>query len=129
MKDGNYYKACDDYASYAEQFVKQARNGKPVDVNNTVKNNPQSIFTALIIGLIVALILTFSVKKGYKPVGFNRSAANYLVDGSLNIRGSYDNFLYSNVTSRKIESNSSSGGSSTHTGSSGTSHGGGGRSF
>ncbi len=87
----------------------------------------KTLAIALIIALIISLVIVTMVKKSYKPVKFNRNAAPYLVDGSLIVNSSYDNFLYTNVTRTKIESDSSSGGS--HTGSSGTSHSGGGRSF
>ena len=132
MKSGDYNKACNDFASYVEDFVIEAKSGEPYDVTNKLyssKDNLKAVFTSLIVGLIVAAIVTLSVKKSYKPVGFNRNAANYLVNDSMKLRSSYDNFLYANVTKTRIERDSGSGGSSTHSGSSGTSHGGGGRSF
>ncbi len=132
FKEGDYYQGSVVYASLVSEFVDEARSEKPYDVNHR-KKNVNNYFTAigvsLIIGLVIAAIITFSVKAKYKPVKFNRGASNYLVDGSMNMKASYDNFLYSTVSRTKIESSSSSGGSSTHSGSSGTSHGGGGRSF
>lgn len=129
LKDGDYYGAADRFASDVEVYVKEAKNGKPYDVNHKKKNYVKSAGTAFAIAAVIMLIIVLSIKKSYKPVQFNRNASNYLVNGSLAINGSYDNFTYSNVTRTKIEKSSSSGGSSTHSGSSGTSHGGGGGRF
>ncbi len=133
FSDGDYYKGSDTFAGLVSEFVDEAREGKPYDTNNVKRSKEdyiKAIGISVIIGLVISAVITLSIKAKYKPVKFNRGASNYLVNGSLNIRSSYDNFLYSHVSRTKIESSSSSGGgSSTHSGSSGTSHGGGGRSF
>ena len=61
------------------------------------------------------------VKKG--------TQAGAYVTGEIAITGQNDIFLRSSVTRTAIPKNTSSGGGGSHTGSSGTSHGGGGRSF
>jgi len=135
FSDKQFYEGSVKYADLVSDFVNEARNNKPYDINNkkrSLEDYIGGIGVSVIIGLVIAAIITFSVKSKYKPVKFNRGAANYLVNGSLNMKSSYDNFLYSTVSRVKIETESSSsggGGSSTHSGSSGTSHGGGGRSF
>ena len=141
------------YADMIEEYIIEAKNGTPYDVNNkytgssgttydfssdsyedsdsTEKEDKRSaLIVSLIVSLIVAAIIVKMVKSGYKPVRFKASAADYLVDGSLKVTAQYDRFLYSNVTKTEIETSSSSGGgSSTHTSSSGSSHGGGGGKF
>lgn len=133
FKSGDYYQGSIEYAELVSEFVDEARAGKPYDVNNVKrsdKDNLKAIGVSVIAALVISLIITLTIKGSYKPVKFNRGAANYLVDGSFNLKSSYDNFLYNTVSRVKIETESSShGGSSTHSGSSGTSHGGGGRSF
>lgn len=146
ISDGYYYNGFSAFVSSVDDFVSEAKLGMAYDVDRTAglkdiympdtssssskQSIGKSVAVSLIVALVIALIITGSVKKSYKPVKFNRSAANYLVSGSLNVTGSYDNFLYSSVSQRRIERDSSSGGgSSTHSSSSGASHGGGGGKF
>ncbi len=137
----DFYSGFVAYADTVDKLVSDAKSGNVFDTNNNTYNyeqdtksgiSPSSVIISLVIALIIGLIAVGFVKSSYKPVKFNRGAANYLVDGSLVLTQSYDNFLYSNVTSHRIETDSGSGGgggSSTHTSSSGSSHGGGGGKF
>ncbi|MCR4563862.1 MAG: TPM domain-containing protein [Clostridiales bacterium] len=135
---GNYYEGFNNFADCVESFVKEARNGQAYDIDNTIDGyNPyerstsekiKTVVVCVIVSIVIALVIASMVKHSYtKAVKFSRDARNYLVQGSLNMTGSYDNFLYSTVTKVKIQTESSSGGggSSTHTSSSGSSHGGG----
>lgn len=144
-----YLSAFEQYGLLVDEFVKSAVEGSPYDqgnnygeygddyfdysdwddVNTYKPNNVKGVLISVFIAAVIALIATMAVKSKYKPVKFNRSAANYLNSGSLNITQSYEHFLYNHVTAVKIQTESSSGhsgGSSTHTSSSGMSHGGGG---
>lgn len=144
LSNGDYYIACDKFASIVEDCCKEEKDsGKPYDTNNLYTNRygkviksekkqqtVKGIVISLIIAAVVALIVMLSVKRSYKPVRFNRSAANYLVDGSLAVTQSYEHFLYSTVSkTAKSDNSGSGGGSSTHTSSSGSTHGGGGGKF
>lgn len=87
---------------------------------------------AFIAGIIVAVIAGSILKSKMTPVQQAVSARNYLVDGSFNLTRSFDMFLYKNVSKKarpKESSGGHGGGGSSHSGSSGVSHGGGGRSF
>ncbi len=141
LSNGNYTIAFNKFANIVEQFYNEAKTNKPFDTNNKYTNeygetvgtkatgeNLKGVAISLIVMLIIAFVVIAGVKKSYKPVQFNRSAGNYLVDGSLKVNQSYEHFLYSNVT-KTAKSDSSSGGSSTHTSSSGSTHGGGGGKF
>ena len=89
---------------------------------------------SVIIGLIIALIYTSSLKAQLKTVRSNPSASDYVIPGSMQLTQQRDVFMYRDVKKTpKPKSNSSSGrsggssfgsGSSTHTSSSGRSHGG-----
>ena len=132
----NWKGAFNSYADNVDKFVTQAKEGTPYDVGNlprakkTAGQIIKGIAISLLIGLVVGFIIMKKIKGDYeKAVRSKASASDYLVNGSLQLTGAYENFMYNNVTQRRIETESSSGGSSTHTGSSGTSHGGGGRSF
>lgn len=55
-------------------------------------------------GLIVAIIFCVANKKALKPVKFQRGAANYYRQGSMNITNSQDYFLYRTVSRERISS-------------------------
>ena len=143
LSNGDYYLAFNKYGKLVDQFYTEAKTNKPYDTNNKytneygetvgsklTKDNLRGVAIAFVFSMIVALIVASSIKRKYKPVKFNRSAANYLVDGSLQVNQSYEHFLYSTVskTARNDDSHGG-GGSSTHTSSSGSTHGGGGGKF
>ena len=149
LQEGNYYDAFAIYADLVNDLVTQAKEGEVFDIDeddydydehyyddyydyvkHSRHNTIGEITLSVLIGFIIALIIVLIIKKSYKPVKFNKNAANYLVNGSLRLSGSYDNFKYRNVTQVRIDNdppaNGGSGGSSVHPGSSGPSHGGGG---
>lgn len=85
---------------------------------------------SVIIGFIIALIAVGVMKSKLKTVRFKTTANSYLKKGSLNITDSSDLFLYRTVNrTAKPKDNEGSGGSSTHTSSSGATHGGGSGKF
>lgn len=89
---------------------------------------------SLVAGFIIALIMVLTMRSGMKTVKSAYNAANYVVNGSLNLRVQRDHYLYTNtVRTRRESSSSSSGssrsGSSSHRSSSGRSHGGRGGRF
>jgi uncharacterized protein len=74
----------------------------------------------------VALIVTGKMRSDLVTVRQQVKADNYVIPGSLQLTNSRDLFLYSQVTKTERPK---SGGSSTHTSSSGRTHGGGGGKF
>lgn len=115
---GDYVSAFNEYIETADKQVTKVKKF----------NFGQSLIFSLIIGLIVAFIATGVMKGKLKTVRRKASASDYLKPGSLQLNGQSDVFLYSNVvrTAKPKDTGSSSGGSSTHTSSSGRTHGGGG---
>ena len=85
------------------------------------------VFLALATGVVVGFVKHKKEKSKLNTVALNPYAGLYIVENSLNIRGGNDRFLYSTVTKRPKPEPSRSGGAHTHSGSSGASHGGGGR--
>ena len=132
LSEGNYVNAFNIYADAVDEFVSEAKNGKPYDTNHEYKDSEEkrhNLIVAFVVAVVISLVITGMVKSSYKPVKFSPNAADYLVPGSMQLNAQYDHFLYSNVSRVKRESSSSGGGSSTHTSSSGSSHGGGGGKF
>lgn len=130
FSDGEYYEGFDMFASLCDEFINQAvSEGEPYDIGNmdNLTHKPLSpiwILTSILVGAVVALIAVMIMKSQLKSVRYQTAANQYVKPGSMKLRTNYDMFLYRNVTRTRIESDSNSGGSSTHTSSSGASHGG-----
>lgn len=131
LSDGDYEAAFTHYASLCDEFITQARTGKPYDKGNLPREPLSKIWIpiCLIFGFILAQILVWQMKSELKSVRFHAAANDYVKKGSLNVTESRDLFLYHNVMRTKKPDEESSGGSSTHSSSSGTVHGGGGGKF
>lgn len=119
----------DDFAAdrYYGAFLTFADDVR-AEVLDSRSYNPIWIFIGLAVGLGIGLTVTGVMRASLKSVREQRYAGNYVKEGSMNITDARDIFLYRTVT-RVAKPKESSSGSSTHTGSSGTSHGGGGRSM
>lgn len=131
LSDGSYASAFNIFAELCDDFLSQAKSGEPYDkghLPNTMGFVPfflRAFAFFLPLGFIVALFITNVMKKKLKSVVMQKAANSYVRNGSINITASRDKFLNRivNKTARVSES-SSSGGSSTHTSSSGRTHGG-----
>lgn len=132
LGDGLYYDAFDMYADYCDDFITQAKNGSPYDVNNPPKESFAffaALLIALVIGVVVSGIVCLVFAFQLKSVHRESAASNYIKQGSMHVTDSREYFLYSKTDREKKPEPSSSGGSSTHTSSSGSTHGGGGGKF
>lgn len=130
LSDGDFYSAFDTFGTKCDEFLAQAKTGDPYDTHNLPKGEfPYATYGAIAVvaGLIIAAIITGGMKGKLKTVVKATEAADYVRPGSIVVDERYDRFLYRTVDREKKES--SSGGSSTHTGSSGTEHGGSGGKF
>ena len=134
LSDGNYYEAFDSYLDYAIQFLEEAENSVPYDVNNQYLTTRDillrvggSFLAALIIAGIVLLVMAKKMKTAVPQI----YAKEYLKKDSFHLTKNRDLFLYSNTSRTAIpkSTSSSGGGSSTHSSSSGSSHGGSGGRF
>lgn len=129
LTNENYARAFDIFAEKCDEFITQARSGDPYDTHNLPKepfNILVNLIVALVIGLVVALIATGIMRSKLKSVRSRHEAADYVRPGSMKVTESRDLFLYRQVHKTPKPKD---GGSSTHIGSSGRSHGGGGGKF
>jgi len=55
----------------------------------------------IIVGIIVAFIVTLIMKSQLKTVRQQKAASNYVVEGSFHLTGKTDVFLHRNVTRRE----------------------------
>lgn len=131
LSDGKYTDALEKYVSLCDEYSYSYKSGNPVDINEKKDFNLfASVLISLAVGFAIALITLLIWKNNLKSVRPKVHADDYYADGTLDVSRSRDVFLYSNVIRvRKSEDSPSEGGSSTHTSSSGATHGGGGRSF
>ena len=132
LSDGEYYEGFMKFADLCEEFIIQAEDGEPYDTGNMPQEpmSPVWILISLGIGLALALIITGIMRSQMKTVRMKPDAADYMKKNSLNLTRCGDMFLYNQVSrTAKPKEDSSGGGSSTHTSSSGETHGGSGGSF
>ena len=130
LSDGDYAGAFEIYANTCDEFITQAKTGDPYDTHNLPKEPfafLMNLGICFVIGLAIAAIATAIMKGQLKSVRSQSGAANYVKTGSLNVTHRQDLFLYRDV--KRTAKPKDSGGSSTHTSSSGRSHGGGGGKF
>lgn len=133
LSQGDYAAAFTVFVEQCDQFVKQARTGEPYDK----KNLPHELLSwiwlpgSFAVGLALALLVVGVMRGKLKTVHSQAAAGDYVRSGSMHITNSRDLFLYRKVNRRAKpkETASRSSGSSTHTSSSGTTHGGRGGKF
>ncbi len=126
LSDNEFYEAFDCFADLCDKFLLQAETGKPYDKGNMPFSALEWYFIpmAIGIGVVISLIVAFAMRSTLKSVRPQKSAANYMRQGSMRITNQRENYLYNHISKVKVESSSSGGGSSTHRSSSGRSHGG-----
>lgn len=90
-----------------------------------------NILLSLLCGIVVAGIVVFCMRRSMNTKRAQRSAGEYINEGSWSLTQHTDLFLYSNVTKTRKQDppEPSGGGSSVHRSSSGRRHGGGGGKF
>ena len=130
LSEGAYAKAFKIYADQCDEFLAQAKTGDPYDYHN-LPQEPfklvKNLIISLVIGFVLALIVTGIMKANLKTVRAQQGAGNYVKPGSLNVTHRQDLFLYRHV--HRTPKPKDNGGSGTHRSSSGSSHGGGGGKF
>ena len=120
-----FYDAFSTFVSLCDDFCLQASTGTPYDNGNMPKEAYPFfayLLVAVAIGFIVALIATGVMKGKLKSVRPQTAANNYLKQNSLQVTEARDIFLYHTVT--RTAKPKQTTGSSTHTSSSGRTHGG-----
>lgn len=127
LRDGDYAEAFSVFAEQCDVFLTQAADGEPYDGRNIPQSNAGSdiwmhLGISLVFGLIVSLVLMLYHTGRQKGIRSQPDANEYLKEGSLDVTHSRDLFLFRTVhRTRRPEENR---GSSTHTSSSGRTHGG-----
>lgn len=135
LSEGRYAEAFMVFAELCDDFITQAETGKPYDIGNLPKEPFGFVLNLAItfgIGFIFSLIIMGRMRNRLKTVGRQPGAENYVKKNSMNLTKERDLFLYRHVDRREKADDhgaNDSGGSETHTSSSGETHGGGGGKF
>lgn len=131
MSNGDYYEAFYKFADKCDEYLQYEKDKGKAKTDSSGKNLIIAIAISVVIGVIVGFIGSGIMKSKLKSVKFQSGAANYVVPNTFNLSNAQDVYLYSTVTKTRRESDSSSGsgGSSTHSSSSGSTHGGSSGSF
>ena len=116
FSEGRYY---DGFFRFLDILPDHLKNGSGSGFN---------LLISLLGGAAIAGICLLVMRSSMNTKKPQRSAENYMTDGSYQLRQHQDLFLYSNISKRPRPQNNSSG-SSTHRSVSGTRHGGRGGRF
>lgn len=117
FRSGDFYEG---FVQYADGLVKQKKASKFAA--------PIFLIISPVVGLLVGFIYAGSLKSQLNSVHMAANANDYIREGSFNLTGQRDTFLYNDIKRTHIERSSGSGGGS-HISSSGSSHGGMGGKF
>lgn len=112
LSDGNYADAFIAFAEECAYYIDGHLNGFPFPVG-------QNLLICLVVGLVVALIVTGIMRSQLKSVRKQTGAGDYTRAGSMQLTHRSDLFLYRTVSRVRIQSNNSSrggGGGSRHVG-------------
>lgn len=82
LKDGNYFSAFQTFSELCDEFITQARNGKPYDRKSLPKEplSPIWILISLGVGVALSLIIVGRMKAQLKTVRFQSAAGSYVKD-------------------------------------------------
>ena len=121
LRNGDYYGAFTEFINLTEVFLQN-----PVTAGESGKAS--SILTVWVAALIIALVAVLFMKAQLNTARPKPLANDYVVKGSFYLSHKRDFFINTHTT-RTPRPKDTESGSTTHQGSSGTSHGGGGGKF
>lgn len=120
LKSGDYYNASKPFTSKCRSFAQGGFKGDPIDVKKLVIR----IGISVVAGLIISYIIVSGMKKKLNTAVKQRGAMKYIKGDTAKVTVERDLFMYSTTTRVRRESESSSSGGHSFSGTSG-----GGRSY
>ena len=118
LRNDRFYDAFSAYLDKAEEFLAMARDGTPFDRHTDPAaqqgNTLLKVAVVIFVPLIIAFIICSAWKSQMKTARVAATACNYIPPGGFQLTGSADTFLYQTRTRVKIQSSSSSGGTSVN---------------
>ena len=120
LREDNYFAAFSAYLDKAEEYLGMARAGTPFDTDTDPENARITFFVKLAAVILLPLLIAFIVcgiwKRQMKTAVAARAAAEYISEGGFQLTNQADMFLYRTEDRRKIETKSSSGGTTRDSG-------------
>lgn len=110
LQAGDFAAAFDLFAQRCEERIGVAINGEPFALG-------RNLLISLLVGFVIALIVTGIMRSKLKTVRAQHAASNYVRQGSMHLTQSYELYLYKTVTRRARPKSTSSGGGSRSSGS------------
>ncbi len=131
LKNKDFAGAIEEYAELSDDFITQARTGKPYTDRNLPRKplGTMWIFISVGAGVLIGCIVVACMVGQLKSVEKQELANYYVRSDSMKITEQKDMFLYHTLTRKPRPKETDGGSSSTHTSSSGSTHGGGGGKF
>lgn len=118
LSDGEFAEAFRTFGDLAEEFLQEAAEGTPYDINHTYKE-PMDVWLRVLIavgiGLAAAGITLAVLFRQLRSVRAGQEARDYVRRGSFRVTRAYDLFLYRTVMRQKIERPTSGGGGGSMT--------------
>ncbi len=132
LSNNDFYGAFDCYIDLCDELLYKYSQGTPLDVNSDSQYSSMGILSMIFISLAagcgLATLPILFMKSQLKTVRMATTASGYQSSKGLDIRRKSDRFIRRTITKTPIPRDSGSrggsGGSSMHTSSSGSSHGG-----
>ncbi len=134
FRENDWFGGFSDYLSCSLTYLAQAEEGAPVDISNGGNSNDGyrgnsdrghsvvtvgAIVISLILGFLIALVICLVLKAKMKSVAIAKTARSYLSAEGVQFKIREDKFSHVTETRRRIEHNTSSGGSGSSSHSSG----------
>ena len=134
LSNAEYAAAFSTFAEECEDYVNQARNGSAYDTGNLPDEPFEApgflwVVACLLFGALIGGITVGVMAAKQKTVRRQPAANSYVVQDSLHLTQQSDLFLYANTTRTARPKDNDRSGSDAHSGSGGSSFGGGGGKF
>ena len=134
LSNAEYAAAFSTFAEECEDYVNQARNGSAYDTGNLPDEPFEApgflwVVACLLFGALIGGITVGVMAAKHKTVRRQPAANSYVVQDSLHLTQQSDLFLYANTTRTARPKDNDRSGSDAHSGSGGSSFGGGGGKF
>jgi len=118
LKGNNHYAAAAAFLDKAEDYLSQAKAGTPFDRATDPDKKDEYFWYKILFTLFFPLFIAFMLcerwRKQMKTAVAARAADQYIPEGGFKLTNQQDQFLYRTETRVKVESSSSSGGTTTN---------------
>lgn len=106
FREDDWYGGFTDYLTRCGELLELARNGTPLIEPEAAAPSPAyTIPTALVLGFLLALVISLLVRRSMRSVYAASEAGNYIPQDGITLRRKKDRFTHQTVTRTKIERN------------------------